>query len=161
MKRTLLIILCLFSTAHVFAQKTDFSGDYAIDTNRISFEEAPHWVLPVSFKVRQQGTTVTIERNTVNAEGKPDSYTNELKPGDTVTTAMAGNRYRKTVISWNPDQSGFTLTYVTEGAGGQFAGQATEKWSLVDDGKTLYIDRYVEQADGLKYPIKAYYSKTE
>ena len=161
MKKTVLIFLCLFGTAQLFAQQANFSGIYAIDTARISFEEAPNWVLPVSFHVKQQGTTITIQRNTVDAQGKADSYTNELKPGDTVTTAMAGNRMRKTVISWNADKSGFTLTYITNDGSGQFLNKATEAWSLVDDGKTLFIDRYVEQASGLKYPIKAYYSKTE
>jgi hypothetical protein len=158
MKKTLLTTPLFLVFSSLFAQ-TNFSGSYRIDTARIIFEQAPHWVLPVSFKLDQQGTKVTLTRNIVDAQGNASSNTEQLNAGDTVTAAITGNQLRKTIIVWSADRSSFTLTYFTTDTIGKRLNKATEKWSLLDEGKTLVLDRFVEQANGLHYSIIGYYTK--
>jgi len=157
-KKILLTLILVLPFSALFAQ-TSFSGSYTVDTAKINFGRAPHWVLPVSFKVDQQGANVTITRTTVDAQGSPSSFTEQLHPGDSTQTNIHGNLVRKASISWNADQSSFTIVYVTQDQGGTPLNRVKETWTLEDGGKTLVLDRFVEQTNGLKYPIKGYYDR--
>jgi hypothetical protein len=125
---------------------------------KTDFRQAPQWVLPVSFTIDQQATKVTVTRHTLDAQGNTNSYSEHLTPGDTVTTKITGNLSRKTILTWDTGQGSFTLIYFTTDATDKPLNKATEKWSLQDEGKTLVLDRLVEQANGLSYPIKGYYT---
>jgi hypothetical protein len=157
-KNTLVTLIFFLVVGALFAQ-TNFSGGYAIDTAKTDFGQAPQWVLPVSFTINQQGTKVALTRYTSDAHGNTNSYSEQLTPDDTVTTKITGNLSRKTILTWGTDQTSFTLIYFTTDLTDKPLNKATEKWSLQDEGKTLVLDRLVEQANELSYPIKGYYTK--
>ena len=157
--RNALVTLIFFLEVGTLFAQTNFSGGYAIDTAKTDFGRAPQWVLPVSFTINQQGAKVTVTRYTRDAQGNKNSYSEQLTPYDTVTTKITGNLSRKTILTWGTDQTNFMLIYFTTDSTGKPLNKATEKWSLQEGGKTLVLDRFVEQANGLSYPITGYYTK--
>jgi hypothetical protein len=155
----LMIFFSLLCTGAAFAQKANFSGTWNIDTTKIDFGGAPHWVLPVKFQVVQSGEKENITRTIASQDGKESSRTLDLVPGTTTEyTTDAGDK-GKCLMNWNADQPGFTITVQSVKADGSPGQSYEETWSLADGGKTLVINRSVEQANGMKYSIKAIYDR--
>jgi hypothetical protein len=158
-KMTLLVLLgSLLSAGTVFAQ-TNFSGNWQIDTIKTDFGGAPHWVLPVSVKVVQKGENVSITRSSADAQGTSSVSTENLSDGDTSATITGSGLKRKAILHWDNYKKTFTIHSATKHADDTPNAKINETWSVLEDDKTLVIDRNVEQADGLNYSIKAYYNK--
>ncbi|WP_259070360.1 hypothetical protein HDF24_14540 [Mucilaginibacter sp. X4EP1] len=154
-----LILLVTLSGTLVAQQKFDYTGTYAVNKSKIDFGKAPDWILPSRFKVTQEGKKLIIVRTIVNETGieTDRAYTFEDdKPFEYNSTN--GQKNISTLL-WNADKASFIISLQSTTADGKPGQNYTETWSLTDGGNTLFINRDVEQANGLKYNIKAYYDK--
>jgi len=154
-----LFLLFIISSFTGFGQRTDFSGSWTINKTKIQFGEAPEWVLPKGFTVVQNKNTISIERILLDEQMKEYPFTEVLNynGADSVNTTSLGTK-KTTSLKWNGDGNTFVLTSRSVKANYLPGNSTVETWSLEDD-HTLVIDRHVEQADGSKYDIKAYYEK--
>jgi hypothetical protein len=152
-KLMFLVLLCSSVTA--FAQKINFSGSWLINKTRTDFigSRAAEWVVPKTLKIDQQADKLILIRMSI------DNQLQDLPPVSE-TLAFDGTAFQRTQASglavttslhWL-DNTSFTLTR-------KGTNETEETWTLEDNGKTLVVDRNVEQADGSKYEIKCYYDK--
>ncbi|MCR8556985.1 hypothetical protein KXD93_05000 [Mucilaginibacter sp. BJC16-A38] len=153
--RKIILAILLFTTVKAFAQKADFNGTWQVNKAKIDFGRAPEWIIPRYIKVEQQADKIAIIRTSLDQDLKElapvtENLTFDGKP--LVRTPVAGTTVT-TTLKWTNDQS----ILLTRTAGPNNG--ATENWTLEDGGKTLVIDRNVEQSNGMKYTIKCYYAK--
>jgi hypothetical protein len=153
---TIFVISISFTlmTRTAMAQKTDFSGSYTIDTSKTNFGQAPKWTVSKNLKVSQQKSEVILSLTGLNedlTERAPvtDSLAFDGTPfqrsaGDGLTTIC--------ILKWVSDQS-FVISRKTGKR------SVSETWTLEDGGKSLVVERSVEQANGLKYTIKCIYDR--
>jgi hypothetical protein len=155
------ILLFLLSFNYLYAQqKADFSGTYAINKSKINFGSAPDYILPVTYKVVQGGDKLAITTTLADMQGNETSYTENLVFGAGASeTLLKSGLKRSASVSWSTDKSAFTVVSNSISDDGKQGSKITAMWSLIDGGKTLFIDRNVEQVNGLKYNIKGYYDR--
>jgi len=161
MKKVILLVLICVSFG-AFAQTSNFSGTWLINKTKTEWANVPVWTQPFRFEVTQSGDKLTINRRAFDEQG------NELKPlkdemsfgGTASETTTSTGLTRRTTIVRNADKETFTLIANSIAPDGQSGLKATEVWTLADGGKTLIIDRTIEQANGLKYSIKLFYDKS-
>jgi hypothetical protein len=138
-----------------FAQKINYSGNWLINKSKTDFEKsrAAEWVVPRTLKIEQAPDKLTLTRINVNAQlEEQPAIVETLSFDDTPFQRKSGDATTVTTsLIWTSDES-FTLTR-------KGVSTASEIWILEDGGKTLAVDRSVEQADGGKYKIKCYYDK--
>jgi hypothetical protein len=153
MKKILLILL-LLSPVLAFAQKTNFSGTWQINKDKTDFAgaRAAEWVVPKTIKTDQQNDKLVLTRISVDRDMQEQPGIVESLPFDGAPfQRTSGDSKIYTTLHWINDNS-FTLNR-------KGTLTATENWTLEDEGKTLVIDRSVEQADGGSYKLKCYYDK--
>jgi hypothetical protein len=157
MKKLILAFLICTSTS-VFAQKTNFSGTWKLDTTKTTFKtasgDAPKDIIPWTVKIDQQSDQLVLTRISIDSamhdqapvketlafDGTPLQRTSD---GAQVTTAIHWLNY----ASFSLSRSGHKLI-------------ASENWTLEDAGNTLVVDRTVQQkSNGFKYAIRCYYQK--
>jgi len=151
--KEIIVSLLLFSSMGAFAQKTNFSGNWVINKSKIEFGQAPEWVLPKSLKVEQQSERIVVSRTNIDqqlAEQSPIVDTLSFN-GNPFQRAQSSGPIVTSTMHWLNDQS---LTLTRKGSS-----TTIETWTLDDSGKTLVVNRSVEQSDGLKYTLKAFYDK--
>jgi hypothetical protein len=150
--------MCLSAT--VFAQKNSFSGNWQINTQKTDFGKAPEWILPEKFTINQANNQITIIRLLHDPQLQAHVDTALLSYDNKVYENRSySNKKQSYSLKWDADQKGFSITLHSLTDDNHPFSDITEKCSLSDDGKTLTINRKVEQASGLKYSIVAYYDK--
>jgi len=155
MKKILLALLICASTT-TFAQKTNFSGAYKLDTVKTKFGAAPKAVLPASIDINQDKDKLTLTET--NFSGPAN--TKEIKFDGTVfTKELPGGKKATYQMRWSEDKTTFSLERKALNAEGQTEYGMKETWSSLDGGKTILLDRDVEQSNGMKYNIKGYFNK--
>jgi len=150
-KIVFLFLICCATSA--FAQKSNFSGTWKLDTIRTTFGQGPSWTIPKKLTVAQHTDSLVLTRVNLNTQMQEQTPVTE-------TLTFDGKPFQRTIqetqvtttLQWLEDNS-FKLT-----RNGNL--NATETWRLEDSGKTLVVDRSVEQrSNGFKYTIKGYYNK--
>lgn len=152
---TILASVFLF-VAHA---QTDFSGHWVIDVGKIEWGQAPHWVLPAGFNIKQGKKSITIERNDLDTAMNEQIFTEELLFEGTQATINTFFGKLNESLKWSDDKSTFIITSASFKKDGTAGSSVTERWSLEDDGEMLQVERHVEQADGFTYTIQAYFDK--
>ena len=151
--RKLILTFLVCTSLSAFAQKTNFSGTWQLDTLKTAFGEAPRSIIPKIIKIDQQAAQLVLTRISLNDQMQE-------QPAMMETLALDGTPFQKTpaatpvttTLHWLDDS---TLMLTRNGTL-----NATETWTLEDGGKTLFIDRSVEQkSNGYKYTIKCYYTR--
>jgi len=152
MKKIIFAFLICCTTA-AFAQKINFSGSWQLDTNKTAFGEAPKNIIPWNLTVAQQADKLVLTRVLLNEQLQAlPPKVETLALDGTPFQQTAGDTQIVTTIHWLDDAS---LMLTRNGTI-----SATETWTLEEDGKTLFIDRSVEQkSNGFKYNIKCYYTR--
>jgi hypothetical protein len=153
-------LLVFFIALKANAQTTYFSGSWQIDKTRTNFGGAPEFVLPKALRVGQTKVGLTIDRTMINGQQEEKHYIQQVtfdgKSNQTITPS--GNTETDS-LSTSTNKTSPVIGISAKLPDGSLILQATESWSTADDGKTLIIDRYVEQQGGMKYDIKGYYNK--
>jgi len=145
-----------------YAQTTNFSGTWVIDKQKINFNNAPEWILPIKFVINQEQSDMEIQTTMANKDLVQTAVNQKLAfSGQITESSTASGGKLLTSIKWSNDQRSFVLSAQSYLLGEQSALKLTEAFSLTDDGKTLVADRSVEQPDGSKYKIKAFYDKQQ
>lgn len=150
MKRIFLSIAILaalaFNIGASALAKADFSGNWALDKAR-STGLPPG--MDQSMTVTQNGDSVKIETTLKGEQGEqtvPDSYTLDGKEKDLERGSAKGKRTSK----WTADGNGFEVSekVTAETPEGTAEIQATRKWALSSDAKTLTIEMNVKGPQG-------------
>lgn len=170
MKKLVYIVLILFAvsasaqssdTATVkvsIAPQVDFTGTWKLNYTKTDFGQAPKWILPSGFTVKQGKESVLIV-STLLDTALAAHFVSETLPfnGQAVTTTIAANVQRTASLHWpNPNSFVISSTATNEGKPGN---QVTDSWALTDGGKTLILDRKVIQSNGFTYTSKAFFDK--
>jgi hypothetical protein len=154
------LILVLLSSYNAFAQEANFSGTWTINKEKVDFNGAPQWILPIKFVISQNADKINIQRMLLDNHSVENNSTVSLDfKGDSVQAKTSSGLPFKCLVSWNADQESFMFSSQSFTADGHPGSKVSENWFLSDDGDTLNINRSVEQADGFKYSIRAVYDK--
>jgi len=141
--------------------QTKMAGTYTINKTKTEFGQVPPWALPLNLKITDDKGKLTIIRHISDQNGSESDRTLAFGTGTSADYTSPSGAKNKATIQWNGDHSGLTLNNTSIDQAGNPGLAFKETWSLADDGKTLVVDRHVEQPDGLKYDIKAYYDRKD
>ena len=162
--KKLFVIVLLFSLK-ASAQRISYSGNWRINKEKINWTvignfKVPEWTLPKGFVINQNASEIMFERIMLNGDLSEFKYTEILKYDGTSSEIITPNgTNRKSFLEWNSDKNTFIIS--SRGTVDKETTNIIENWSIEDEGKTLVINRHVEQSNGWKYDIKAYYDKTK
>ena len=155
------ILLILFCSSAVFAQQTDFSGDWKLKGQENISGKLYSNGVPEEMKIIQASTQITVEKITLgqNAEYMTTSetlYSNR----DPFVTQTASKRKKVITLKWNADQQGFTeianVYNATDPA--KLEHITTDAWSLTDG--ELILDRKDQNLiNGETWESKSTYDK--
>lgn len=153
----LFILIMLIPFAGV-AQKADFSGKWSLNKRKTDFKQAPDWILPISFEIKQKKDMLVIQAKVYDKETNQHYYTESIPFDGKTSEVLLYNEDRRDVsLRWGYNDSSFILTIRFIKPDNSSGTTWTETWSLEDGGRTLAVDRVAQQAD--EYSIKAYYNK--
>jgi len=157
--KKVIILFALLGSLHATAQKTGFSGTWLINKEKIDFGQAPEWILPKALKIDQQKDRMVMERTMLNEKLEEGRYseTLEFNGAESKVTTNTGSQ-KVSTIKWNENGQAFVVNSAFT-RDGQPGSKVKEDWHLTDEGKTLVLDREAEQADGMKYTIRAFYDR--
>jgi hypothetical protein len=161
--KELLIAFSVSILTGIFPRETDFSGKWVINKDKVEWGQAPVYVLPYSFEIKQKKLNLTIQRTVIDDKENKNQYTEEFnnKRQDSVVVSTSNSMRKIYRFQWNDDHRQFTVGSQNILADGTRGNTSTETWSLDEAGKTLQIRRDVKQADGFEYTITGYYDKQE
>ena len=149
-------LLCAATGA--FAQKTNFSGNYKVNEEKVNWGPAPKYILPRYIKVEQLKDKVIIARTPLNQQLEEQSpVVDTISFDGTVFNKLNANGTKtSSSLKWTDDKS-FVLIRKSVGTDGVVSNTTTETWILEDAGKTLFVSRDIDGR--MKYNTKAYFSK--
>ncbi len=148
-----LFIAC--NSVLAFAQKTNFSGTWNLDKTRTDFGEAPEYVLTKTYKVEQLGSKIYLTTIGLTDDLKERSPgTDTLNFNGTVSQRHTiSGKLLNTALQWKANDS----LVITVERKPDFTN--TETWTLEDGGKTLIVEKFIAQGNGVNATIKGYYTK--
>ncbi|MCA1623553.1 MAG: hypothetical protein LC768_13840 [Acidobacteria bacterium] len=158
MKRKLLIgivavMVFAFGGGNVAAQ-SDFSGVWTLDSGKSA--NVPPGLMQ-TMTVTQNGDRVEIETKSKAGEGQErvgkDAYVLDGKETD--FTMGRGAKKAKRLSKWTNNGNSFDVTeefVVSQPDGSEATVRANHRWILSADGKTLTIERVVENPNGASKP---------
>ncbi|QDW27249.1 hypothetical protein FFJ24_021425 [Pedobacter sp. KBS0701] len=139
-----------------FAQKSDFSGNYKVNEQKVNWGPAPKFILPRYIKVEQQRNRIIITRVGLN-----ESLVLQAPLSDTISfdgsvskKTTANGSILSSTLRWLTDKT-FEINKETIDASGRVTGKVNENWTIEDSGQTLMINRNVDSRT--KYTTKAYF----
>lgn len=164
LKKQLTIVaaaFCLLSFTKPVLFQTDFSGTWTLNESKSDGGEYGTGGMPKKIVVEQKDKNLTITKTTNARSGGETTYTEALTPdGKEAESTVSNNGKRKAKMSWADDGKqfdiNFTIAMSMQGQAVEF--QGLEKWSLSDDGKTLYVVFNVTTPQG-SFSVKGGYDK--
>ncbi len=141
-----------FSLLFISAQKMDFSGTWKLNLDETLFSrQFSKNSVPIQLTVKQDGKTISIERQSRNGRGETHSYTETLPfDGKTVET-MIGSTKKTASVNWSPDENKLTETamYIGSTAPPEYMNiRGTTIWNLSEYGKKLILNSVEELSTG-------------
>jgi hypothetical protein len=146
----------------VVAAKANFSGMWALDKSRS--EGLPPGMDQV-MTVVQTDDKISIETKLTTAEGEqsfPDSYALNGKETDFTPHGPNGLTGKgKRTSRWSADGNGLDISEQAtfETPDGDVAVEATRKWTMSADGKTLTIEMKVKDPSGTRESKRTFVKK--
>jgi hypothetical protein len=155
------IAVCLLSFTKPIVKQTDFSGTWTLNESKSETGEYGTRGLPIKILITQNDQQVTITKTNHSMNGGEYTYTEALAPdGKEVESTVSNNGKRKAKLNW--EEGGkqfdihFTISMSMQGQSMEF--QGLEKWSLSEDGKTLFVSFDVTTPQG-SFSVKGAYDK--
>lgn len=155
------IVLLFTSSTGIFAQKTDFSGNWKLlNQQKISGRLYANGV-PAQMNVNQKEEDITIERTSTNANGNEViiTFTMGFNGKQTQSTSPSGRKVMHS-MTWESDNKGFTTK------ADMYSTADTQKVEIVyadvwiiEDGKLIMIRKAENFGNGEKWESKATYVK--
>jgi hypothetical protein len=156
------VALVLSLSLSMAAAKANFSGTWALDKSRS--EGLPPGMDQI-MTVVQTEDKINLETKVTTAEGEQtvaDSYT--LSGGETEFTPRGPNGMTgkgKRTAKWSTDGNGLDVSEEAtfETPEGPVTVQATRKWMIAADGKTLTIEMKVKDPNGARESKRTFVKK--
>lgn len=157
--KLLLGLLLVGNTALIDRENIDFTGNYVINKEKTNLGPAPEWILPRYLKVEQQANRSLITRTTLNKNLEEQMpVTDTLAFDGSIFIRQTNVKKVNSLLIWKND-SIFIIEKKTLTPDGQLEGSITEQWQLEEEGKTLVINRSIEQSNGVKYATRAVFDR--
>jgi len=159
-KKLISCILFFLLSYHLSAQNQNFSGNWKLNKEKTNFGDYSENSAPVQLDVRQTKDSINISRTSVGKENDLSSYTEIMPFNERLVTNVIRNATRKTAsIKWSSDNNSIIETgkYIDYSTKSIYS--VTEKWDLIDDGKTLVVSRTDISDDGT-FSAKFIYEKS-
>ena len=146
----MLIGLALLFTAQLSAQTVNFSGTWALNESKSKFGDAQFRMAAATLTVKQEGNTLTTERNMSSPDGQEmkmtAKYTLDGKECENVGLMESKT---KSTVKWSADNKSITIasTTVFNMNGDSMEMKGTETWTL-DGDKILKMETSNTMPDG-------------
>ena len=144
-----LCTLLLIPAASFAGEKTDFTGEWALNEDKSDLGEGGAFA---AFKiaVKQEGNTITIERTRTGRDGeeRTNSETLTLDGKENINESERGSS--SSVLKLSDDGTALTIKTKREfnRQGETFEMTSTEIWTLAKNGKTLNIQSAISSSRG-------------
>lgn len=153
--------VCLLSFTRPMVKQTDFSGTWTLNESKSDGGQYGTGGMPKKITILQDNGYLTITKTTLARSGGETIYTEALSPdGKEAESTVSNNGKRKAKMNWENDGKqfdiNFTIAMSMQGQPVEFKG--LEKWSLSEDGKTLYVVFDVTTPQG-SFSVKGGYDK--
>jgi len=151
-KPFMLIGLALLFAAQLSAQTgaVNFSGTWALNESKSKFGDSPFRMAAAILTVKQDGNTLTVDRNLSSPDGQEmkmtGKYTMDGKECENVGFMESKT---KSTVKWSADNKSITIASVTvfNMNGDSMEMKASETWTL-DGDKVLKIETSNAMPDG-------------
>ena len=141
--------LLLIPAASFAGEKTDFTGEWALNEDKSDLGEGGAFAA-FQIAVKQEGNTITIERTRTgrNGEERTNSETLTLDGKENINEGERGSS--SSVLTWSEDGNSLTIKSKREfnRQGETFEMNSTEVWTLAEDGKVLKIQSDISSSRG-------------
>ncbi len=158
-----LVFLCLISAG--LAAQADFSGIWELNESKSKFGEGGGTGGPMgarSLTVTQDAKILTSNQKMAGRDGEEYNLTSTYSlDGSVSENTVMNDRLRKSVLTWSADKKSITInsTMNFERDGETREIKTTEKWTLSDDNKTLFIESTRPSRDGGNRTLTLAYDK--
>jgi hypothetical protein len=136
-----LILLAAFSDSAKL-QNVNFSGIWKVDSLKTNYGGFGTGSTAVTIKIVQTKDTISIERTLHPGRGDTRYVTDKLPLDGKTMMKTIGTANSSVSVKWSGQALVETARFRDDKTNSTY--QATETWSLSPDGKTLTIDRVVE-----------------
>jgi hypothetical protein len=129
-------------TAATIIQKSNFSGEWTFNESKSDLGQFGGRFTPKKIKVEQKEDGLSIERvSSINGEDRTTTEKLSLDGKESENTVF-GNSKRKSTVKWADDGNGLIVSSVTsfDRNGEIMEIKSTDKWKLINDGKSLLIE---------------------
>lgn len=161
MKCKLAIISCMalvfcFVQITAAVAKPDFSGAWVLDKNR-SFSNPPG--LEQTLNISHTGDHIKLDSKVVTARGEQaisESYTLDDKEREFAPSGSQPGAKGKRTATWLPDGRRILISdeITSDSPSGPVTQKIARKWTLSNDGSTLTVDYFFDNAGGVSYEAK-------
>lgn len=147
------VIVCIFivSSANVFAQNSNFSGNWALNESKSKLPEMGFRRPATKITVTQDNLALNTERLSKGRDGE-DRITKEkiTLDGKVCENVVFQDRVRKSVATWSADGKSLEIkSSMTFDMGGESREiKSSEIWKLNDDKSILTIESTSDGRDG-------------
>ena len=164
MKKTFLLLLCLFVSAAA-QTKANFAGTWVLDKSKSELPPLMQHLEGVTWEIKQDDKEITRDQKFAGPQGGGPGamvanvpLTFKLDGSETVTEAPRISGKRTVKSSWQG--SVLEVSSVTTGSmqGTAIKSTTTEHWELEEDGKVLKVQQKVEGTRGT-YETKMVFNK--
>lgn len=139
----LLAALALFAAVVAAAAKPNFSGTWVLDASK---SEGVQPGAEETLTIKQDGDKLSVERKFKGPQGERttnDTYTADGKEGDFTMQVMRNETKGKRTAKWSSDGTALEVHDKADfqTPNGSVSMEATSKWTLAADGKTLTVEQ--------------------
>jgi len=157
--RQILLLAVTAAFLQVHAQNTGFTGNWKINLAKSEFNDAPSYTLSKAFDIMLTPSTTTIRRTNI-ADSGADSLSFEISGTDGKNASLknAGG-FKEFKIGRSPDGKKLIETFTYAGGEDDLTFEGTETFALSEDGKVLFVTKYVKNSTGFEYTVKGWYDR--
>jgi hypothetical protein len=141
--KAITLMLFLSASTLMFAQKTNFSGEWNLNATQNDQGEGRGRMAASKIKITQDASSIILEKTSTRPTGEEATSKETITlDGKECENTLFGDRKRKSTASWSADGKSLTInsTMVFERDGNQMEIKSIDVYKLSDDGKTLSLD---------------------
>ena len=157
----LVIVSSLLLSFNIKADRTNFSGDWALNESKSEMGQYAN-IVPKKIKVDQKNDSITISKTATSFTGEDYTVTETLSfdGKETQSTVPPGSSTRKASAKWSDDGQILTITYtlMLDFNGQTTEIKGTETWTPGDGGKTISVQNSSSSSFG-DNTFKGFYEK--
>ena len=144
-----------------YASQTNFSGHWQLNKSKTDFGQLHEYSVSRALDVTKSDVALLIDRTGLNTKLEEKHYSEQFNLDGTSTRTTTNNGHPEVdSIENNPDVPALILDMGVTMDEPSFSGilNITETWTLEDGGKTLLVDRVIQQGPA-RVEVKCYYDK--